>query len=387
MESRRSCAAGVVILCWPEIMQTSRVAIFHSHDRPITYETVPVPPLRAGEILVRNEYTTLCRSDLTTFTGKRIEKTPTILGHEIVGRIKELGPGAPTQDGRGAQLRVGDRVTWAIYASDPCSGLARRGIPQKGEGLFKYGHEPIRPDSTLHGGLAEYCILRRHTPVIRVDQQVPLTVSALINCSVATVAGSLRLAGEIKDQNVVIAGAGMLGVVACAMCRNAEAARVIAADIDDARLATAREFGADDVVKLSPRQPLKEQLAARLPGEAVTVALDYSGVSETMEALIGALGVGGTLVLVGAVSPQRPLQINAEQVVRNLHTIAGLHNYNVPDLVTAVDFIEQNHTRFPFARLVHDKFDLDSVNEAFDYAVKSGVHRVGVRTCTKRGSA
>jgi putative phosphonate catabolism associated alcohol dehydrogenase len=366
-------------------MRTSRLAVFHSKDQPFTYETVAVPPLRAGEILVRNEYTTLCRSDLTTFTGKRIEKTPTILGHEIVGRIEELGPGAPTRDGRGAELRVGDRVTWAIYASDPCSCLARRGIPQKGEGLFKYGHEQIKPDSTLHGGLAEYCILRQHTPVIRVNQLIPLTVIALINCSVATVAGSLRLAGEIKDRNVVIAGAGMLGVVACAMSRNAGAARVIAVDIDDARLATAREFGADVAVKLSPAQPLKEQLAARMPGEAVTVALDFSGVSETMEALIGALGIGGTLVLVGAVFPQRPLQINAEQLVRNLHKITGLHNYNVQDLIAAVEFIEHHHTRFSFERLVHDKFDLDSVNEAFNYAVKSGAHRVGIRTCTDSG--
>lgn len=385
-EGRRSCAASARILYWPEIMRTSRLAVFHSKDQPITYETIAVPPLREGEILVRNEYTTLCRSDLTTFTGKRIEKTPTILGHEIAGRIEEFGPGVPMRDCRNAQLRVGDRVTWAIYASDPSSCLARRGIPQKGDGLFKYGHEQLKPGSTLHGGLAEYCILRQHTPVIRVDPTVPLTVSALINCSVATVAGTLRLAGEVKDQNIVIAGAGMLGVVACAMCRNADARQVIAVDIDDARLAVAQEFGADEVVKLSLAQPLKEQLAACLPAEAVTVALDFSGVSETMEALVSTLGIGGTLVLVGAVFPQRPLQINAEQLVRKLHTITGLHNYNVQDLVAAVEFIEQNHTRFPFARLVDDKFDLDSVNEAFDYALKSGAHRVGVRTRTNCGS-
>ena len=72
--------------------------------------------------------------------------------------------------------------------------------------------------------------------------------------------------------------------------------------------------------------------------------------------------------------------------MRKLHTITGLHNYNLPDLVAAVEFIEHNHTRFPFARLVHDKFDLDSVNEAFNYALVSGAHRVGVRTCTKPGS-
>jgi len=367
-------------------MKTSRLAIFHSKDQPFTFETVSVPALREGEILVRNEYTTLCRSDLNTFTGKRIEKTPTILGHEIVGRIEELGPKAPKVDCRGAALRVGDRVTWAIYASDPGSNLARLGIPQKGADLFKYGHEQIQPDSTLHGGMAEYCVLRQHTPVIRLDQPIPLAVLALINCSVATVAGSLRLAGHVKDRNVLIAGAGMLGIIACAMTRGAGARHVIAVDIDDARLVTARQFGGDLTVKLaSPGLPLKEQVAALLPGESVMVALDYSGVPETMEALLAALGIGGTVVFVGAVSPQRSLQINAEQLVRNVHTIKGLHNYNQADFIAAVEFIEQNHARFPFASLVHDRFDLDSVNKAFAYAVKSGAYRVGVRTGSQPG--
>lgn len=362
-------------------MRTSKLAVFHAKDKPFTYETVAIQPLREGEILVCNEYTTLCRSDLTTFCGKRTEKTPTILGHEIVGRIEELGTGAPEADCRGAALRVGDRVTWAIYASDPCSCLARMGIPQKGEGLFKYGHERLTADSTLHGGLAEHCILRKHTPIVRIDQPIPLPVIALINCSVATVAGSLRLAGELKDRNILVAGAGMLGIIACAMSRCAGAKHVIAVDVDGRRLATAQKFGVDLTVKLEPQgRPLKDQVAALFPGESVNAALDYSGVPETMEALLSTLGIGGTVVFIGATFPQRPLQISAEQVVRNLHTIKGLHNYNEEDLIVAVEFIERNHTRFPFESLVHDKFDLDSVNEAFEYGMKSNAYRVGVRT-------
>src|SRR5262245_40067702 len=122
-------------------MRTSKTAVFHSKEKAFTYEVIPVPPLRDGEILIRNEYTTLCRSDMHNFSGKRNEKVPTILGHEIVGRIEEFGPGAPATDTRGAALRVGDLATWGIFASDPLSRLARMGIPQKGDGLFKYGHE------------------------------------------------------------------------------------------------------------------------------------------------------------------------------------------------------------------------------------------------------
>ncbi|MEI6196511.1 MAG: zinc-binding dehydrogenase [Verrucomicrobiota bacterium] len=361
-------------------MKTSKLAVFHAKGLPFTYETVPVPALREGEILIRNEYVTLCRSDLNTFSGKRIEKTPTILGHEIVGVIDALAPGAPTQDCRGAELRVGDRVTWAIYASNPDSWMARNGLPQKGPDLFKYGHEQIKPDSTLHGGLAEFCVLRRHTPVIRIEEPMPLPLMALINCSVATVAGALRLAGAVRGRNVIIAGAGMLGIIACAMCRCAGAKRIIALDIDDDRLATAEKFGVDFTVNIqSGGRPVQDRLAEITADESDTVAFDFSGEPEAMELLINQLGVGGNLVLIGATFPQRALQINAEQLIRNVHTIKGLHNYNEQDFIAAVSFMEQNHQRFPFESLVHDRFDLNSVNEAFECGLKSGAYRVGVR--------
>ncbi len=361
-------------------MRTSKLAVFHAKGRPLTIESVPVPALREGEILVRNEYATLCRSDLNTFSGKRTEKAPTILGHEMVGTIEDMAPGIVAKDCRGAELRLGDRVTWAIYASNPESGMARMGIPQKGPDLFKYGHEQIKPDSTLHGGLAEYCVLRRHTPVIRIDEPIPLPLLALINCSVATVAGALRLAEPVRDRHVVICGAGMLGIIACAMCRSAGAKQIIALDVEDDRLTTAKKFGANFTVNNgSGRLPLKGGLAEIVPGESVTVALDFSGEPDAMEWLLDQLGVGGRLVLIGATFPQRPLQVNAEKLIRNVHTIKGLHNYNEQDFIAAVEFMEQHYLRFPFAELVHDKFDLETVNEAFDYGLKSRAHRVGVR--------
>ncbi len=272
-------------------MKTSLVAIFHGQGVPLAFEEVPLPELRAGEVLVRNEYTTLCRSDLNTYAGKRVEKTPTILGHEVVGRIQRLGPAAPARDLRGAELRVGDRVTWAIYASDPNSPLALAGIPQKAPGLFKYGHERIEPDSHLHGGLGEHCLLRANTPIVRVDAPVPLPLLALVNCAVATVAGAFRLAGNVAGREVLVGGAGMLGTVACAMARVAGAKRVTALDVNSERLETAFQFGADAKMLLES-DPLKgpTQAIATSAAEHGTVAFDFSGVPATMETLISMLG-------------------------------------------------------------------------------------------------
>ena len=361
-------------------MKTSRVAIFHGANQPITLETVAVPPLREGEILVRNEYTTLCRSDLNTFCGKRTEKIPTILGHEIVGVIEELGPNAPLKDCRGSALREGDRVTWAIYASDPHSTMAREGLPQKAPGLFKYGHEEILPESHLHGGLADYCILRRHTPIIGITAEIPLPALALINCSVATVAGALRLAGTLTGRDVLVTGAGMLGVIACVMCRSQGARHVIALDVSDARLETAKKFGANFVSNAAKECGLTvENIKLLAPDIHLSAALDFSGVPETMEMILSALGVGGVAVLVGATFPQRALSINAERLIRNIHTVRGLHNYNQQDFIAAAEFMARHHSDFPFARLVEDAFNLDSVNEAFHSGVNTGAYRIGIR--------
>ncbi len=89
----------------------SLTAVFHRTGQALNLVNLNVHGLKAGEILVKIEYTTLCRSDVNTYSGKRIEKNPTILGHEIIGRIAAFGPNAETMDVRGRYLTAGDRVS------------------------------------------------------------------------------------------------------------------------------------------------------------------------------------------------------------------------------------------------------------------------------------
>lgn len=70
------------------------------------------------------------------------------------------------------------------------------------------------------------------------------------------------------------------------------------------------------------------------------------------------MGIGDPAVFIGAICPQRHLQVNAGQDVRNVHTIQGLHNCSQAGLVAGVEFIELRPACFPFTSQVHDKFDL-----------------------------
>lgn len=91
-----------------------------------------------------------------------------------------LGPGDPPIDLRSEPLSVGDRITWSVYVGNPQSELAHRGIPQKSPDLFKYGHERLTEHSCLHEDLSEYCLLRPHTTIVKIDYNIPLPVAAIM---------------------------------------------------------------------------------------------------------------------------------------------------------------------------------------------------------------
>ena len=360
--------------------QKSTYAVFEDSGKDFYFNVTNIPVLKDGELLVRNSFCTICRSDLNTFIGKRKEKTPTILGHEVIGRIEGFGANSKTSDLRGHQLEIGDRITWAIYGSNPESSYSKKGMPQKAPDLFKYGHEQITSLSNLHGGLSEYTIIRKNTPVVCINADVPDPVAALINCSVATVAGAIRLAGNLDGQNVLINGTGMLGIIACAMAMEKGAKNVIARDANPARARLAQNFGANYFyqgihILRNIQNSIDINLTERIKPDVV---LEFSGVPDAMEDTLKLLDTGGVAIWIGATFPQRGLSINAEYLIRNLLTIKGLHNYNAQDFLSAVGFIEQYHTKYDFNGLIHGQFLLNEVNEAFKYGIEKNPFRVGI---------
>ena len=95
-------------------MRVGRAAVYEAPNTPFVIKEYPVRPARAGEVLVRVTMSTICRSDIHSYEGRRPNSVPGILGHEIIGVIEEIGAGVD-RDLRGDGLRVGDRVTWTEY--------------------------------------------------------------------------------------------------------------------------------------------------------------------------------------------------------------------------------------------------------------------------------
>jgi putative phosphonate catabolism associated alcohol dehydrogenase len=359
-------------------MKTGKLIAFNGPGKNLEIKTELIRKLLPGEILVKNKFTTICGSDLHTYAGVRKEPCPVVLGHEIVGSIVEIEKQHSGKDYNGEKLDKGDSITWTIFSSDPTSFLAKEGIPQKGENLFKYGHAQITESDCFHGGLAEYCILRPGTGILKLPTDLPPQVAATVNCSISTVAGAIRLAGNLRDKKVVIFGAGMLGITCAAMCRVKSAKWVSVVDISPERLTKAMSFGADETFN-SNVGDIVEEIANKFSKNGVDVVFDMSGSADAMEDGVELLGVGGKAIWVGAVFKTRKIQLDSENLIRKLITIRGLHNYNFEDFVNGLNFVKRNWKRFPFESVVEKEFSLDDAEKAFEYALKYKPLRVGIR--------
>ena len=357
-------------------MRTGKIVTFEGAGKKMKLQEKTLPELQNGEVLIKNLYTTICGSDLHTFCGLRNEKTPTVLGHEIVGRIVSIHQSHPGHDHSGKKLNEGDLVTWTVFCSDPESIWSHRGMPQKAPGLFKYGHAQITGEDAFHGGLAEYCVLKAHTAILKIPETLPLPTAATINCALATVAGAIRLAGNLQGKNVLITGMGLLGMVCVAMCREEGVACVFGADISQNRLQQALSFDVDETILMETKD---DTATLQLDDRTVDVVFDMSGAPTAMEAGLEVLHVGGIAVWIGAVFNNRKVQVDAEQVIRRLITIRGLHNYNYDDFKYAVDFIVEHHKKYPFDKVVSKEFSLDETEQAFTYAIKHKPLRVGIK--------
>ncbi len=353
-------------------------AVFTGPGEPVRLRTFPRPTLRPGEALVRVRMSTICGSDVHTYTGRRSAPVPTILGHEIVGIVEEVSEAEPAYDAQGVALNEDDRVVWSVAASCGSCFFCRCGIPQKCVRLVKYGHEALNEDRPLLGGLATHCHLVRGAAVLRAPDELPNEVLCPVSCATATMAAGFRAAGSVAGQCVLLQGAGMLGLTATAMARAFGAAHVIVTDLDPVRLALAERFGATRTALASEAEAVAEAVHQATDGRGADIALELSGAPSALDSGVELLRIGGVAVWLGAVFPAGPMGVAAERIVRKCLTIHGVHNYAPRDLIAAMDFLRREWRESPFGELVAATFALSEVERAFAAAAQGGVLRVAV---------
>jgi alcohol dehydrogenase len=349
--------------------------VFSAPGQPIEVREIPIPALKGSEVLVAVVACTLCGSDRHSIEGRRAVPVPTILGHEILGRVVEFGPEASRIDAAGRPLKLGDRIAWGIVASCGDCFFCIRDLPQKCERQLKYGHEPLRPGGELTGGLAGHCVLAAGTATFAVPDGLSDEAACPAGCAGATIGAAIEAAGPLQGRRVLVMGSGMLGMTATAWARSLGADRVIACDTSADRLQLAARFGATD---LAGPAELAERTLGLTEGRGVDAAIELTGAPEAVEALIPLVRTGGTAVLVGSVFPSRPVPLLPEQVVRRCLTIKGVHNYAPRHLRAALAFLDAN-PGYPFGSLVDGWAPLAAIEAALARPLAPGKLRLGIR--------
>lgn len=265
----------------------------------LVYEDVPRPDVAPDEVLVKVEACGICGSDvhgLDGSTGRR--QPPLIMGHEAAGTIADVGPSVKG-------WASGDRVTFdsTIYRLD--DWYTRRGLYNLSDGRMVLGVSP--GEYRRHGAFAEYVAVPQHV-LYRVPESVSFEQAAMVE-PVAVAAHAVSLTPIAVGDTAVVVGAGMIGLCLVQVLRAAGCARVFALDLEAERLDLARRVGAD--VVLDPqRADVAAEVARATEGRGADVSFEAVGITATVKTAIGVVRRGGTVTLVGNVSPtvEVPLQ-------------------------------------------------------------------------------
>lgn len=356
---------------------SAQITQFHGVDTPFEVCDTPVTTIM-DNILVRVSLSTICGSDLHTVSGRRGAETPCILGHEIVGTI--AAP-TPLRSATGEALREGDRITWSLTtACGTCDYCVNRNLPQKCETMFKYGHARSEGATAFSGGFATHILLRPGTAIYRLPDAMTDEEAVPINCALSTVVNGLTNIGTHAGETAVIHGAGMLGIYAACYLREQAYENVAVVDTNESRLQTAKRFGATHTFnpdKISVAE-IDAALKELTDGRGADLGVEVSGATIGIPSLITWLAIGGRCVTLGYVYPNADISVDAHQIVTKCVTLRGIHNYHHTALGTALQFVEENRTRYPFAELIGKTYQLGDINTAFEHAMRQEALRIAI---------
>ncbi len=338
-------------------------AVCHAFGQPLTVEQVELRDPIAGEVEVTLAAVAICHSDITYLDGGWGGSLPAVYGHEAAGTVSSVGDGV-----RG--ISVGDAVVVTLIRScghcAPCSS----GKPVMCDTSYDGDHGPLRTadGGKLHqamasGAFAEKVVVDQ-SQVVRIPSDISMEAASLLACGVITGVGAVVNAANLRaGQDVVVIGAGGVGLNAIQGARIAGARRIVAVDMSPEKLAIAKEFGATDGVLATDPEPWRAAKAAMGRGaDAVFVTV---GAIPAFDQGPQYLAKGGRVIMVGmphsgAMSTYEPVMVAAAG--------QGMIGSKMGDTVIKrdipwmVDLYQQG--RLKLDELISGRWTLDQINEA-----------------------
>ncbi len=283
-----------------------------------SYEDTPIPSIKDIEVLVKIKAAAICGSDVHGMdgsTGRRIP--PIIMGHEASGEIARKG--ALITD-----YNIGDRVTFdsTIYCGK-CS-YCKEGNVNLCDSRKVLGVSC--EDYKLNGAFAEYVAVPQHI-LYKIPEGVSYEKAAMAEpLSIALHAVNLT---DIKvNDTAIVVGSGMIGLLLVQVLKISGCTRIIAVDLDQSKLKMAESFGAIAVNAKS--DDVAGQIHKITGGKGADIAFEAVGITDTIQTAINSVKKGGSVTLVGNLSPEisLPLQKIVTRQIRLQGSCASSGEYN-----------------------------------------------------------
>jgi propanol-preferring alcohol dehydrogenase len=260
-----------------------KAAVVHSFDQPLAIEDVPIPEPGQDQVLVRIEASGLCHTDIHAARGEWPVKPglPFIPGHEGVGIVERVGPG----NAHGVDVGMRVALPWLGYACGDCRYC--------NSGWETLCRSQVNMGYGMNGGFAEYAVgYARH--VVRVPDAIDPVDAAPLTCAGVTTYKAVKVSGAASASLVAVFGVGGLGHLAVQYAR-VTGATVVAVDVNEERLRTARELGAEHVVQAGEQDAAAAIQALGGADQAIATAATPAAFEQALRSLAR----GGTLVCVG----------------------------------------------------------------------------------------
>ena len=330
-------------------------AVFLYGANDLRCEDIPVPSPGAGELLVRIRVCGLCGTDIAKVRSGAIP-LPAVLGHEIAGEVAEIGEGA-------AGFKAGERVAPVHHLPCfKCRFCARGSYSQCAE--FKQNN--ISP-----GGFAEYALVNRRAvegSVFRIPDNVSFDEASFIETAACCIR-AFRNAGVKPGDNVMVVGAGPVGLIHLQLAFIFGAGKVIAADMVDSRLAAARELG--DVSTINPGSDnIKEAADEITSSNGADIVIVTAGSEAAVISGIEAAAKGGKVVLFGGFPPGAPLRLDPDMIYKRELKVSGSYSSSPLEQFSALEMISRG--RLKVSNLITRRFKLCELRQAVDLACAPG---------------
>lgn len=356
-------------------MIRTKAAVLHGMHQPWEIMELDVVPPKAGEVLVRYVASGLCHSDYHVVLGDWGDfiRFPYVSGHEGAGVVEEVGPGV-------TDIKVGDHVVCSFISAcghcrwcasgrsnlcDSGAGALEGRYPDGGFRLVKDGVE--YGSSMMLGTFSQWGTVSRNS-IVKVNDWLPLESLVLLGCGVPTGFGSAVTSGGVKQgDNVVIYGAGGVGMNAVQGAAIAGALRVVVVDPVEFKREAALRFGATHV--FATAEEAHEFIFDASWGVGADVSIvTVSTVSEKIVTdAINVLSKGGTTVLTAVAHPELKtinfpglLLTQFERTIKGALFGSGNPHYEIPRLMRMYE-----EGKLKLDELVTARYRLEDINQGY----------------------